>query len=215
MAAGERPEGRQKQLLLPPPVGEAGQPQPVGAAAHHRHRMQVAAEIQQAGPGFWSVAQPQRSEGTGGFANQALQPAAAFVVALDQPQPAAQQLRQGTDLGAKRGGEAGAAVQQVAEHQHLLRPQAMGQRQQRVQGGGIAIAGQGDALGLKAFRLAQVQIRQQQRALGRIPHGPLGQQLQPVASPEKRLRTLQPGHPGDGRTGAVACHAQAAPIAFW
>lgn len=100
MASRQVTEGRQNQLfavgaaaslIASSPIGEAGQPQSVGPMAHHRHRMQVAAKIEMVWSGFGPMAEPKGPEGTGGFPPQALQPAAPFVVAIDQPQRATQE----------------------------------------------------------------------------------------------------------------------------
>ena len=76
-----------------PAIHETRQPQTVVAPAHHRYRVQVAADIEMARPGFMSMAEPEGAEGRGGFPLQALEPAAPLVVAIDQPQWAPQQLR--------------------------------------------------------------------------------------------------------------------------
>ncbi len=92
MASRQVTEGWQHQVfavqataspIAPSPIGEAGQPQPVGPMPHHCHRMQVAAKIELAWPGFGPMAEPKGAERTGGFPPQALQPAAPFVVAID------------------------------------------------------------------------------------------------------------------------------------
>ena len=71
MATRQVPEGRQHQFfaraviragIVSPAVGEAGQAQPVVAPAHHRHRVQVTAEIEMAWPGFGAMAEPEGAE---------------------------------------------------------------------------------------------------------------------------------------------------------
>jgi hypothetical protein len=47
--------------------------------------------IEKVWPWFGPMAEPKGAEGTGGFPPQALQPAAPFVVAIDQPQRATQE----------------------------------------------------------------------------------------------------------------------------
>ena len=94
-----------------------------------------------AGVGFRFVAEPPGAQGLAGFLHQASDPAAPLVVAADQPQRAVQQLRQGVQLGPQLGGEPQSAVDQVAQHDHLLGPQPGRQLQQGVEGGGVAIGG--------------------------------------------------------------------------
>lgn len=209
MAPCQLTEGRQHQLVAaggraipidPSPIGEAGQSQTVGPMAHHRHRMQVAAKIEMAWPRFGPMAEPKWSEGTGGFPPQSLQPAAPFVVAIDQPQRATQQLGEGHQLLPQFGGEAHPAMDQIPEHHHLLGKKAVGQLQQGIEAGGIPIAGQGHAMGLKQLGFAEMEIRHQQGALLRIPHRPRGQQIEAMTPPE----------PGVLAGGS----AQPAPIAF-
>ena len=62
MATRELTEGGQSQPGPRAIEGEAGQPQPLLPRAHHRHRMQVAAEVQTAGPGLRLMAQPPRPQ---------------------------------------------------------------------------------------------------------------------------------------------------------
>lgn len=210
MASRQGTEGWQHQLfavrataspIAPSPIGKAGQPQPVGPMAHHRHRMQVAAKIEMAWPGFGSMAEPKGTESRGGFPPQALQPAAALVVAIDQPQRAPQQFGQGHQFLPQFGGEAHPTMDQVTEHHHLLGKEAVGQLQQSIEGRGIPIAGQGDAMGLKQLGFAEMEIGHQQGALPGIPNGPLSQQIKAVAFPDPGV--------------LAGADAQATPIAFW
>ena len=209
MAPCQLTEGRQHQLvaaggraipIAPSPISEAGQSQTVGPMAYHRHRMQVAAEIEVAWPGFGPMAEPEGAEGRGGFPPQPLQPAAPVVVAIDQPQRTAQQFGKGYQFLPQLGGEPQPAMDQIAEHHHLGRPETLGQLQQGIEAGRIPIAGQGHPVGLEQLSLAQVEVRRQQGALLRIPHGPLGQQIEAMTPPE----------PGVLAGGSV----QPAPIAF-
>ena len=210
MASRQGTEGRQHQLfavramvstIAPSPIGEAGQSQTVGPMAHHRHRMQVAAKIEMARPGFGPMAEPKGAEGTGGFPPQALQPAAPFVVAIDQPQRATEQFGKGHQFLPQFGGDAHPTMDQIPKHHHLLGKEAVGQLQQGIEAGGIPIAGQGHAMGLEQLGFAEMEIRHQQGALLRIPHGPLGQQIDAVALPDPGV--------------LAGADAQATPIAFW
>jgi len=210
MASRQGTEGWQHQLfadratassIAPSPIGEAGQSQTVGPMAHHRHRMQVAAKIEMARPGFGPMAEPKGAEGTGGFPPQALQPAAPFVVAIDQPQRATEQFGKGHQFLPQFGGDAQPTMDQIPKHHHLLGKEAVGQLQQGIEAGGIPIAGQGQAMGLEQLGFAEMEIRHQQGALLRIPHGPLGQQIDAVALPDPRV--------------LAGADAQATPIAFW
>jgi len=117
------------------------------------------------------VAQPERTALEAGLLAQARQPAAPFMVAADQAERAAQQGRQGRQLLAQLGGEAEAAVDQVAEDHHLPGAPVVGQIQKGIEGAPIAVAGQGDAVGLEGFGLAEMQIGKQQQPLGWIPDG--------------------------------------------
>lgn len=189
VAAGERAEGWQHQALGFGVVNKTGQAQPVAAAADRCHRMQVAAELQQRTSawrqGFRTVAEPEGPAPTAGLLHQPFEPAAPFVVAGDQGERTAEQLRQGLDLLAQLTGEAEPSVDKITQHQHLAWLPAVRQRDQGVEGGGIAITGQWHAMSLKQLGLAQVQIRHQQQALERIPHRLRSQELKPVAAPEE------------------------------
>lgn len=92
-------------------------------------------------------------------------------------------------------------MDQIPEHHHLGRPEALGQLQQDIEVGGIPIAGQGHAMGLEHFGFAEMEIRHQQRALMRVPHGPLGQQIEAVTPPDPGV--------------LAGADAQPTPIAFW
>jgi hypothetical protein len=92
-------------------------------------------------------------------------------------------------------------MDQITEHQHLGRSEALGQLQQSIEVGGIPIAGQGHAMGLEHLRFAEMEIRHQQRALLRIPHGPLGQQIEAVTPPDPGV--------------LAGAYVQTTPIAFW
>jgi hypothetical protein len=210
MASRQVTEGWQHQLfavrataspIAPSPIGEAGQPQPVGPMAHQRHRMQMAAKIEKVWPGFGPMAEPKGAEGTGGFPPQALQPAAPFVVAIDQPQRAIQKFGKGRQFLPQFNGDAHPTMDQITEHHHLGRPEALGELQQGIEVGGISIAGQGHAMGLEQLGFAEMEIRHQQRALLRIPHSPLSQQIEAVTPPDPGL--------------LAGADAQTTPIAFW
>ena len=104
MATRQVSEGRQNQFVArfairrwtpPAPKGKAGQAQTIGAPAHDRHRVQVAAEIEETWPGFGAMAEPEGAKGSRGFPPQALEPTAPLMVAIDQPQRATQEFGQG------------------------------------------------------------------------------------------------------------------------
>jgi hypothetical protein len=56
-------------------------------------------------------------------------------------------------------------------------------------------------MGLEHFGFAEMEIRHQQRALMRVPHGPLGQQIEAVTPPDPGV--------------LAGADAQPTPIAFW
>jgi len=66
--------------------------------------MEVATQVEKAGPRLGHVAQPPRAQLLGRFLGQPFDPTALFVVPADQTQRAAKQLRQGRQLGAKFSG---------------------------------------------------------------------------------------------------------------
>jgi hypothetical protein len=92
-------------------------------------------------------------------------------------------------------------MDQITEHHHLLGKEAVGQLQQGIEAGGIPIAGQGHAMGLEQLGFAEMEIGHQQGALLRIPHGPLGEQIEAVTVPDPGV--------------LAGADAQATPIAFW
>lgn len=199
MSSRELTESRQRQPLLLQIQREAGQAHDVAVAPQECNRMKVTTEIEPIGAGIRRMAQPPGSERLGRLLNQTLDPAASLMIADDQPQCAAQQLRQGSQLGAQLLGESQPAVNQIAQHHHLLRAMGCRQLQQGIEGAGIAIAGKGNAMGLEGFGLAQVEVGQQQGAAFRIPGSPAGKQLKPVFTP------AEGGRPA----------AQRAPITRW
>ena len=104
MASGQAAEGGQGEPAAGLAVAEAGQAQPIGPTPHLGHWMEVAAQVEEAGPRLGHVAQPPRAQLLRRFLGQSFDPAALFVVPADQAQRAAQQLRQGRQLGAKFSG---------------------------------------------------------------------------------------------------------------
>ena len=74
-------------------------------------------------------------------------------------------------------------MDQVAQHDNLLGQQLMGQVQESVEGGCIAITGQGDAVDLEGFRLTQMEIGDEQNLALGIPHRLGSQQHEGVALP--------------------------------
>jgi hypothetical protein len=87
-------------------------------------------------------------------------PLTTVVVATDQPQGTAKQRRQCRQLLPQAAGETQAVVDQITEHDHLLRSPLVGKLQQSIKGLGVAVTGQGNAVSLETFGLAQMQICQ-------------------------------------------------------
>lgn len=156
----------------------------------------MATEIQPTRPGVWRMAQPQGAKALGRLLGQSLDLAAQLMVPTDQSQGAAELVGQLPQPLPQLGGEGLTAVDEVAEHQHLARPEGLGQAHQPLQVRGASVAGQGDAVGLEHLRLAQVHIGQQEQLLLRVPYGALRQELKPMATPEEGLAGGRLAHAG-------------------
>ena len=125
MAAGEGTERGQHQVMAARIKGEAGQPQSIAAATEAHHWMEMAADVEQAGVGIGTMAEPQGTDRLGWLLGQPFMPLAAVMVAGDQPQRTAQQGWQCRQFLPQALGEAKTIMDQIAEHHHLFRPPSM------------------------------------------------------------------------------------------
>jgi hypothetical protein len=119
MATGEGSERRHHQGGLLWIKGEARYPQSVHRIAHHRHRVTMAAEVEEAWPGLGGMAQPPGPDLLGGLLAQTLQPAPPLVVAADEAQGTFHQRRQRSNFLPQVCREAQAAVNQIPQHHHF------------------------------------------------------------------------------------------------
>lgn len=141
------------------------------------HRVNVTADVEQGlirvrGRRLWFMAEPKTSHGLSGLLRQSLQPAAPVVIAADPIDLGVNQLGENFEHVPELVGHPQPGVDQIAEDHQSVRSPSVAEREQTIQGAGIAITGEGDAMGLKAFGLAQMQIRHHQDAAFLSPKSP-------------------------------------------
>ena len=98
------------------------------------------------------------------------------MIPSDQGDLGPTEIRQGTQGIPQPGRQTDTGVNQITEHKNPTWLPTMAKLQQRIQSATVGIAWDWNAMGLKGFCLAQMQICEQQLASLRTPDGPLRQE---------------------------------------
>ena len=104
------------------------------------------------------MAQPELPKLLGRLLDQSLKPGVTVMIAPDQLQRRTGELWQASQHVSQPGRDTLTGVNEIAQHDKALWPPSMAEVQQGIQSAAISIAGEGDAMGLKRFGLAKVQI---------------------------------------------------------
>jgi hypothetical protein len=193
MASRQLPKGWNDKTRTFLVISKAGETELIGSSPHPTHWMQMTTNVEQIrlGRGFWSVAQPELPKPLGRLLAQPFEPGVTIMIAPDQLQQSASELRQDPQHLTQPGRDALSGMNQIAQHKQLLRPQSVAQIKQRIDGSTISIARKWNAMGLKRFCFAEMQIGHKQNTAFWPPEGTLGKKLQAFPLPRPGLASHQ------------------------
>ena len=142
MPSRQLPKGRYYKTRTILVISKAGETELIGSPPNPTHWVQMTTDVEQIrlGRGFRSMAHPELPKPLGRLLSQPFEPGVPIMIAPDQVQQSAGELRQDPQHLAQLWRNALSGMNQIAQHKQLLWPQAVAQVKQRIDGSTISIA---------------------------------------------------------------------------